>query len=105
MNYYQALTVHQSDRKEYIITMNVAEFKRLLKTAKGTSESNENAILFNSDSNVDWVEVELDMDDRTYYGQGFLKMEFALSNEVMYFNNDIDKLGDYDTISVNCMKG
>ena len=105
MNKYQALKIHQGETKSFVVVMNVAEFKRLMHTTKTLQETGANEIIFNSESNVNWIEAELEVDGTNYFGQGFLEFEFDLSNEGINYNKlDTENLDDYDTITINCIK-
>ena len=102
MRNYQALYVYQGENKSYVITTTVAEFKRLINSTKSIEESNENKILFNKDSIVEWNNVELELNDEYFYGAGFLSFPFKLENETIQYNTNIGKLDDYDTITISC---
>jgi len=105
MNKYQALKVHTSDVKKFIIVMNVVEFKRLIKTSDNvTRYKGRNQIVFNQNSEVDWIEVELELDTQFYYGCRFLKIPFEIPNESIRYNSNIDGLGDYDNVEIECTR-
>ena len=101
MNKYQGISLYAKE-KSFIITTTVAEFKRLIKSCNNSIKSDKNEIVFNSNSNVKWEEVEIEKDNITFYQFGFLEFDFELLNETIYYQ-DLSELGDYDTISINCI--
>jgi len=99
----EALRLSKNKKSSYMLRVSVENIKQMiyngLKVNKYIDEEVNNTLVSIEDHNVEWNEVELEMNNQSFFGMGFITLEVSdLSNLIINYG-DLE-LDDKDIISI-----
>jgi hypothetical protein len=92
---FQAMKIVQGKKISYIIRMKKKDFDKFKEICKNEKSNNTTLYI----KNAKWIEVELDLENESYFGIGFLSFE-PEEEMIISFPKKIEKLNDEDIIPV-----
>jgi len=99
----EALRLFKNKKNSYILRLSVEDIKQMivngLKVNKYIDEEVNNTLVSVKEHEIDWNEVELEMNNKSFFGMGFITLDTSDLSELIINYDDLE-LDDKEIIAV-----